>query len=150
MIGAVVLAALAVTVFVLRLEPAVPTVERGTIWLDTVERGEMIRQVRGNGTLIPEDILVVPTEVGGRVVRIETLPGAIVEPDTILLELSNPQLKQQAFELKFQLKSAQAKLSLLKVQLEESRLGLEVKIAELRSEERRVGKECRSRWSPYH
>lgn len=64
MIGAAVLATLAVTVFVLRLEPAVPTVERGTIWLDTVERGEMIRQVRGNGTLIPEDILVVPTEVG--------------------------------------------------------------------------------------
>ena len=134
MMGAAVLVALAVTVFVLRLEPAVPTVERGTIWLDTVERGEMMRQVRGNGTLIPEDILVVPTEVGGRVVRIETLPGAIVEPDTILLELSNPPLKQQAFELEFRLKSAQAQLSLLKVQLEESRLSLEVKIAELASQ----------------
>lgn len=134
LIGAAVIVALVVTVFVLRLEPAVSTVERGTIWLDTVERGEMIRQVRGNGTLIPEDILVVPTEVGGRVVRIETLPGAIVEPDTILLELSNPPLKQQAFEMEFQLKSAQAKLSLLKVQLEESRLALEVKIAELASQ----------------
>ena len=128
------LALIAVIVWVMRLEPAVPTVDRGTIWLGTVERGEMLRQVRGNGTLIPEDILVVPTEVGGRVVRIETLPGAIVEPDTILLELSNPPLKQQAFELEFQLKGARARLSQLEVQLKESRLALEVKIAELISQ----------------
>ena len=128
------LALIAVIVWVMRLEPAVPTVDRSTIWLGTVERGEMLRQVRGNGTLIPEDILVVPTEVGGRVVRIETLPGAIVEPDTILLELSNPPLKQQAFELEFQLKGARARLSQLEVQLKESRLSLEVKIAELISQ----------------
>jgi HlyD family secretion protein len=125
---------IAVIIWVMRLEPAVPTIDRGTVWLDTVERGEMLRQVRGNGTLIPEDILVVPTEVGGRVVRIETLPGAIVEPDTVLLELSNPQLKQQAFELEFQLKGARARLNQLEVQLEESRLALEVKIADLMSQ----------------
>ena len=91
---------------VARLEPAVPSVERDAVWVSTVERGEMLRQVRGNGTLIPEKILVVPTEVGGRVVRIDVLPGALVEPETVLLELSNPSLKQEAFDLEWQLKGA--------------------------------------------
>ena len=129
-----VLAVAGAGVYVNQLDPAVPTVERGTIWLDTVQEGEMLRQVRGNGTLIPENVLVVPTEVGGRVVRIEVLPGAAVEPDTVILELSNPPLKQQAFELEHQLKGAQARLSQLKVQLEQSRLALESRVAELGSQ----------------
>ena len=121
-------------IYVHQLDPAVPTVERATIWLDTVEQGEMLRQVRGNGTLIPENVLVVPTEVGGRVVRIDVLPGATVQADTVILELSNPPLKQQAFELEHQLKGAKAKLTQLQVQLEESRLALESKVAELDSQ----------------
>lgn len=121
-------------IYVNQLDPAVPTVERATIWLDTVEQGEMLRQVRGNGTLIPENVLVVPTEVGGRVVRIDVLPGATVKADTVILELSNPPLKQQAFELVHQLKAAEAKLAQLQVQLEESRLALESKVAELDSQ----------------
>lgn len=130
----VLMIAAAAGVWVTRLEPAVPIVDKATVWLDTVERGEMIRQVRGNGTLIPENVLVVPTEVGGRIVRIEVLPGATVEPDTVILELSNPPLKQQAFELEHQLKSANARLAQLKVQLEEARLAQETKIAELQSQ----------------
>jgi HlyD family secretion protein len=122
-------------VYVQQLDPAVPSVPRGTVWLDTVERGDMLRQVRGNGTLIPEQILVVPTEVGGRVVRIDVLPGVVVEPETVLLELSNPPLKQQAFELKYKLKGAQATLTRLKVQLEEARLAVESKVADLISEQ---------------
>ena len=124
----------AAAIYVNQLDPAVPTVERGTIWLDTVEQGEMLRQVRGNGTLIPENVLVVPTEVGGRVIRIDVLPGATVEADTVILELSNPPLKQQAFEMEHQLKGASAKLAQLQVQLEESRLALESKVAELESQ----------------
>ncbi|MDA7644254.1 MAG: HlyD family efflux transporter periplasmic adaptor subunit [Verrucomicrobiales bacterium] len=124
----------ALAFFVSQLDPAVPTVDSSTIWLDTVEQGEMLRQVRGNGTLIPENILVVPTEVGGRVVRIDVLPGATVEPDTMILELSNPPLKQQAFELKHQLKGAEARLAQLQVQLKEARLALESKVAELESQ----------------
>lgn len=124
----------ALAFFVSQLDPAVPTVDSSTIWLDTVEQGEMLRQVRGNGTLIPENILVVPTEVGGRVVRIDVLPGATVEPDTMILELSNPPLKQQAFELKHQLKGAEARLAQLQVQLKEARLALVSKVAELESQ----------------
>ncbi len=124
----------ALAVYVSRLEPAVPTIERETIWVSKVERGEMLRQVRGNGTLIPEKILVVPTEVGGRVTRIDVLPGALVKPDTILLELSNPTLKQEAFTLEWQLKGAEARLQQLQVQLDEARLALESAVTKLVSE----------------
>jgi len=130
-----VVAVAAVAYYILQLKPAVPVVERGTVWLDTVERGELLRRVRGNGTLIPDQVLVVPTEVGGRVVRIDVLPGAVVEPDTVLLELSNPPLKQRAFELEFQVKGARATLKRLEVQLDESRLALESKVAELISKQ---------------
>jgi len=125
-----------VAYYILQLKPAVPVVERGTVWLDTVERGELLRRVRGNGTLIPDQVLVVPTEVGGRVVRIDVLPGAVVEPDTVLLELSNPPLKQRAFELEFQVKGARATLKRLEVQLDETRLALESKVAELVSRQK--------------
>ena len=130
-----VLAVVAVAYYVLQLKPAVPVVNRGAIWLDTVERGELLRRVRGNGALIPDQVLVVPTEIGGRVVRIDVLPGAVVEPDTILLELSNPPLKQRAFELEFQVKGARATLKRLGVQLDETRLALESKVAELVSKQ---------------
>src|SRR5512139_626874 len=79
-----------VTVGVSRLEPAAPGVDRRTLWLDTVKRGPMLRQVRGIGTLVSEDILWVPATVPGRVVRILVEPGASVEPNTVILELSNP------------------------------------------------------------
>ena len=117
-----------------RLEPAAPTVERDSIWVGDVTRGEMLRQVRGNGTLIPEKVLVVPTDVAGRVVRIEVLPGAMVTKDTVLLELSNPALKQEAFDLGWQLKGAQATLQQLEVRLEEARLELEASVTKLTSE----------------
>ena len=119
---------------VARLEPAVPTLERDAVWVSTVERGEILRQVRGNGTLIPEKVLVVPTEVGGRVVRINVLPGALVQADTVLLELSNPSLKQEAFDLEWQLKGSEATLRQLEVRLDEARLALESGIAKLESE----------------
>ena len=89
-VGVVVLAA--VTFLVMRLKPAAPTVDRSTVWTDTVKRGPMVRQVRGLGTLVPREdaIRQIPAQTEATVVRILTLPGSEVKPDTILLELSDP------------------------------------------------------------
>src|SRR5881275_856695 len=87
-----------------KLKPAAPTVERATVWVDTVKRGPMLRQVRGLGTLTPEDIRFIPAIVDGRVERVNVLPGALVNADTILLELSNPQLQQEALDAQLKLK----------------------------------------------
>src|SRR5262245_61035655 len=73
-----------------RLKPAAPTVERSTVWVDTVKRGPMLRQVRGLGTLVPEEIRWIPATAEGRIDRIPVLPGTAVKPDTLLLQLSNP------------------------------------------------------------
>ena len=112
-----------------RLKPAVPVVEKSSIWVDTVKRGEMLRQVRGNGTLVPEDIRWIPTVNAGRVESILVLPGAAVKPDTVLVELSNPELKQNAFETESQLKAAKADLANLKVQLASQKLTQEAAVA---------------------
>lgn len=111
-----------VTVGLARLQPAAPTVERASIWTDTVKRGEMLRQVRGNGTLVPEEIRWIPALSMGRVERILVLPGAAVKTDTILVELSNPELDQAAFDAEWQLEAAEAELANLRVQLESQRL----------------------------
>ena len=95
-----------VTFAVSRLKPAAPTVERATIWVDTVKRGEMVRQVRGMGTLVPEDILWIPAATDGRVVRRFVLPGTPVKANTVILELSDPELEQLALDARWQLKAA--------------------------------------------
>src|SRR2546421_11471992 len=84
-----------ITFGVSRLKPALPLVENP--YTDIVKRGEMLRQVRGNGTLVPEEILWIPTLCAGRVERIMVLPGAAVKADTGLVELSNPDVEQAAF-----------------------------------------------------
>src|SRR5471030_1848135 len=86
-----------VTVGLSRLKPAAPTVERAVVWPDTVRRGPMVRQVRGLGTLVPEDIRWIPATTQGRVERILLRPsaGTMVKADSVILELSNPQLEQQ-------------------------------------------------------
>ncbi len=100
-----------------RLRPAAPLVEKSSLWMDTVKRGEMLRQVRGNGTLVPEDIRWIPTVNAGHVERILVLPGARVQPDTVLVELSNPEVKQAVFDTEWQLKGAEADLANVRVQL---------------------------------
>src|SRR3954467_5838322 len=108
-----------ITMGVSRLKPAAPTVERGTVWTDTVKHGSMLRQVRGLGSLIPsqEDVRQIPAETEATVVRIRTLPGTQVKADTVLLEMSNPQVEQAALDAQLQLKAAQAELSSLRVKL---------------------------------
>lgn len=107
-VGVVLLAG--ITVFVWRLKPAVPTVDRSTVWTDTVKRSNMIRQVRGLGTLVPREdrIRSIPAETDGTVVSIFKLPGALVHPETVVLQLTNPQLMQEAQDAALQLNEAQA------------------------------------------
>jgi HlyD family secretion protein len=110
----------AASVGVSRLKPAAPSVERGTVWTDTVKRGPMLRQVRGLGTLTPsqEAVRQIPAETEATVVRIRLLPGSLVKADTILLDMSNPQTEQAALDAQLQLKAAEAEYQSLRVKLE--------------------------------
>jgi HlyD family secretion protein len=91
-----------------RLKPAAPGVDRATVWIDTVKRGPMIRQVRGSGTLVPEDIRWIPATTQGRVEKIVLRPGAQVKPETVILEMSNPDLQQSVKDAQLAFQSAQA------------------------------------------
>jgi RND family efflux transporter MFP subunit len=108
-----------VTMGLSRLKPAAPTVERSTVWVDTVKRGSVLRQVRGLGTLVPMEgsIQFLPAITEGRVDKILALPGAQVKADTILLEMSNPQLTQEALDAQWKLKASEADYKNLEVAL---------------------------------
>ena len=101
-----------------RLKPAAPAVDRATVWVDTVKRGPMERAVRGLGTLVPEDVRWIPATTDGRVEKIVLRPGAKVQPGSVILELSNPELQQTTFDAGWQRKGAEAELNNLKAQLE--------------------------------
>jgi HlyD family secretion protein len=108
----------AVTVALSRLKPAAPTVDRATVWTDTVKRGPMVRNVRGLGTLVPEEIRWIPAQTAGRVERILIRPGASVTPDTVVLELTNPSEAQALAELTGQQRGAEAELTTLRARIE--------------------------------
>jgi HlyD family secretion protein len=119
LMGAAGLAAvLLITLGLSRLKPAAPSVERATVWIDTVKQGEMLRQVRGLGTLVPEEIRWIPAQTEGRVDRRVLLPGALVKPDSVILELSNPELELAALDADNLLRAAEAAYTELKVRLE--------------------------------
>jgi len=125
-IGAVGLVVIAlITIGLSRLKPAAPTVEKATVWPDTVKRGSMVRQVRGLGTLVPEDIRWIPAVTEGRVVRIILHPGAVVKADSVLLELINPTQSQALVEAEQQLKAAEAQLSSTRVRVQNEVLSQE-------------------------
>src|SRR5919197_985060 len=115
--GAGLLAVVLISVGLSRLKPAAPTVERAVIWPDTVKRGPFTRQVRGLGTLTPEDIRWIPATTQARVEKIVLRPGTPVKRDAVILELSNPQLDQQLQDAQLKLQSAEAALANIKVQL---------------------------------
>lgn len=123
-----------VTLALSRLKPAAPSVEKSTLWTDSVKRGPMLRQVRGLGTLVPEEILFIQAVNDGRVDRIVLRPGAQVKRDTVLLVLSNPELELAAEDLKWQVKAAEANLKDLQVKLETARLDLRAAVARVESE----------------
>jgi HlyD family secretion protein len=135
LIGAVVVIAVPLVTWGLsRLKPAAPGVERATVWLDTVKRGPMLRQVRGLGTLVPEDILWIPATTDGRVEQRLALPGIVVRPDTMLIVLSNPELQQATVDAEWKLRAAEAELENLKVKLESDRLTQQAAAATVESE----------------
>ncbi len=117
-----------------RLQPAIPTVEADSLWIDRVTRGPMVREVRGRGTLVSEAALWIPARTSGRVERLLVLPGAAVEADTVLIELSNPDLELAARQAAADVAVAVSDLAVLRVQLENDRLDREGNTAALRAE----------------
>ena len=122
-----------ITVLLARLKPAVPTVDKSLVWTETVKRGPMIRQVRGPGTLVPVDIRWIAARTQGRVDRIVLLPGAQVEPDSVIIALSNPDVTQAALDAESQLKSGEADLANTRVQVESAVLQSESDAANARA-----------------
>ncbi|HEU5181155.1 MAG TPA: HlyD family efflux transporter periplasmic adaptor subunit [Candidatus Polarisedimenticolia bacterium] len=135
--GGAVLVAL-VTFGLSRLEPAAPSIEKGTVWMDTVKRGPMLRQVRGSGTLVPEEIRWIPAVTEGRVERRVVLPGTAVKTDTVILELSNPELEVAATDAASELHAAEAEATNLKVQLESALLTQRAAAAGVQSDYRQA------------
>jgi HlyD family secretion protein len=123
-----------VTLALSKLKPAAPTVERATVWIDDVKRGPMLRQVHGLGTLVAEDILLVPAEFDGRVDKRNVLAGVIVKPDTVLMVLSNPDMELAANDLEWQVKQAKANYEDLKVKMESSQLDQTSTVAKTKSD----------------
>jgi len=123
-----------VTFLLSRLKPAAPTVERNLVWIDTVKRGPMVRQVRGLGTLVPEEIRWIAARTEGRVDRLVLRPGAVVSPDSVILVLSNPSVVEAATGAESQLKSAEADLANFKVTLQKGILDAEAAVARAKSE----------------
>src|SRR6266566_9200346 len=117
-----------------RLKPAAPTLDRSTAIIDTVKRGQMLREVRGNGTLVPQLTRWVPAPADGRVEKILVQPGVEVSAGTVIVELSNAQMEQQALDADFQLKAAQADEENLKVRLESDGMTQQSAIASINSE----------------
>lgn len=116
------------------LEPAAMSVSRQSVWVGKVERGTMIRQVRGPGTLVPKEIRWITTSVDGRVERRLLEPGVRVEPDTVILEIVNPQTEQQLEEARLEVNAAQARLADLRVQLQSDLLSQQAQAAAIESD----------------
>jgi HlyD family secretion protein len=135
-IGAGIVLLVLVTMGLSRLKPAAPTVERSTVWIDTVKRGSILRQVRGLGTLAPMEgsIEFLPAITEGRVEKILVLPGAKVTPGTILLEMSNPQLSQEALDAQWKLKASEADYKQLETDLASQVLAQKALAAQVQSD----------------
>jgi|GraSoiStandDraft_58_1057296.scaffolds.fasta_scaffold48314_2 HlyD family secretion protein len=135
------LTAMAVGVITWRLsllKPAAPTVERATVWIDSVKRGPMLREVRGLGTLVPEDIIWIPAAFDSQVAKILTHSGDDVKPDTVLLVLSNPQMELDANDLEWQVKQAEASYADLKVKLQSQTFDQQSLVASIESDKKQA------------
>lgn len=124
----------AITLGVSRLKPAAPSVDANTMLPDTVKRGNMLRSVHGLGTLVPEEIRYVPTLSLGRVEKRLAQPGAAVKADSVIIELSNPEIQQAFIDAESQLRAADANLTTLKVQLQKQVLDQEATLAQAKSD----------------
>jgi HlyD family secretion protein len=117
-----------------KLKPAAPTLDRSTAVIDTVKRGEMVREVHGNGTLVPQVTRMIPAPADGRVEKIFLQAGVEVGAGTVIAKLSNPQMEQQAIDAEFQVKTAEAEAETLRVRLENENMTQQAQIATINSE----------------
>jgi HlyD family secretion protein len=124
---------LLLTIGLARLKPAVPVVERQNILLDAVKRGPMIFQVRGTGTLQPVDVRWIATNFDSRVEKILVWPGTPVKPDTVILELSNPELQQAALDAQWQYRAAEGELTSAKARIQEALLDKRAALATVKA-----------------
>jgi len=131
--GAAAVLVIVASVALTRVKPAEPSVDRTSLIIDSVRRGDMVREVRGPGTLVPERIRWISAVTSARVERIVAQPGQAVEPNTVLLEMSNPDVQIEALQAQQALSEAQARLGELRVQLEGSRLSQEATVASVRT-----------------
>lgn len=143
-IGAGIIALVLVTVALSKLKPAAPTVERSGLWFGKVDRGEMIRQVRGPGTLVPEQIRFISAVTSGRVERVPVRPGDRVTAGTVLVELTNPDVQLEMLVAQQQLAAAQASLVSLRSNLETQRLNQEATVANIRTQLREAQRQASS------
>jgi HlyD family secretion protein len=127
---------LGLTAALWRLEPAAPSVDRSTVWTDSVRRGEFVRQVRGPGTLVPEQARWIVAVTSGRVERLYVQPGESVEATTVMLELSNPDVQVEGLNAERQLAAAESELSSLEVTLATQRLEQRSRVAQVEGEQR--------------
>lgn len=141
-IGVIVLAGISLAVS--RLKPAPPSVDRATVWIETVKRGPMLREVRGLGTLVPVETRLIPAQNEGRIVERKMLPGSAVKADTVLLVMSNPQLLQQQLSDEYALKAAQADYTNLKAQLDAQIMAQRATLAQAQSSLRQAQVELES------
>ena len=116
-----------------RVHAAPPNVEAATLYIDTVQRGVMLLQVRGAGTLVPEDVRQISTNVDGRVEKIPALPGISVTPETVIMELSNPEVEQASIEAETNLKAAQAEFDNTRAQLDSALLNEQSQVSQAKS-----------------
>jgi HlyD family secretion protein len=124
----------AITFGVSRMKPAAPSVERSTALIDTVKRGQMLRQVRGIGTLVPMDIRVIAAATEGRVERVLVQPGTEVSAGTVLIELSNPELQQGTVDIDYQVRAAEADYNNIRARLESERMSQQAAAATVQAE----------------
>jgi multidrug resistance efflux pump len=129
-----IIAAVAGTVALTRLEPAAPSVERATLWVDTVRQGTLLRQVRAPGTLVPEHVRIISAVTAGRIEQLVTRPGTTVSTSTVLLEMTNPDVQLQALEAERQLGAAEANMVSLRNQLETTKLQQQATVATITTE----------------
>ena len=132
-IGGAVVFLVAATAALTQLKPAIPAVDRSTLIIDSVRRGDMVREVRGPGTLVPEQVRWISALTSARVERIVAQPGQLVEPSSVLLEMSNPDVEIQALQAQQALSEAESRLVDLQVQLEGSKLSQEGTVASART-----------------
>lgn len=130
--GGVAVALLVATYLLAQLEPAAPSVSRASVWVNSVCEGEMLREVRGPGALVPRDIRWIAAQSSGRVERIVVRPDAVVEVDAVLIEMSNPDLRREAEEARYELDAGKAELTELELNLRSQQLDQRAAVAAAR------------------